>query len=428
MREEFLHHIWKFGLFNKRQLCTTEGKAVDVLEPGTHNHHAGPDFFNAKVNVDNTTWAGNVEIHVCEKDWNQHGHQRDEAYNNVVLHVVYHADGESVNQMGNGIPVVELAGRISRKQLDLYESFLASKQFIPCQSQVAQVDELLISGWLERLVIERLERKSKAVLERLNRNRGDWQQTFFEQLAVNFGFKTNALPMEVMAQSIPVKLLAKCRHSVVLLEALIFGQAGFLDEQWSDDYPRQLQNEYAFLRSKHKLTPMRSEAWKFGRMRPANFPTIRLAQLASLVHQSEGLFASMMKIPSARELTKLFDVRASDYWSKHHHFDKQSVRSSSRQLGVSSRENLLINTVVPFLFAYSKQLDDYDYVETALTILDQLPPEKNSTIEKMTKIGFPAGNAARSQALLELKTRYCDRKKCLNCAVGSQLLKSISDD
>lgn len=426
MKEEFLHHIWKFGLFNQRDLTTTDGRAVRVIKVGSHNQHAGPDFFNAQVVIADTTWAGNVEIHVQEKDWLRHGHQHDGAYNNVVLHVVYSAEGDNEVSIGNNIPVLELAGRISRKQVDLYQSFLESKLYIPCQSSIHEVDEYLVSNWLERLLIERLERKSTAVLLRLERNTGDWQQTLFEQLALNFGFKTNAPPMEMLARSIPVKLLAKYQHSQLLIEALLFGQAGFLDEHFADDYPIQLQNEYAFLRQKHRLIPLNPVVWKFGRMRPANFPTIRIAQLAAVLHQSEGLFSAIINRPDERQLLNIFDVGASAYWSNHHHFDKTSARSVERKLGKTSRENVLINTAVPFLFAYSKHVDSPLHLEKALHLTEQLPAEKNSVVNKMAEINLKAGNGARSQALLELKSQYCDKKKCLNCAIGGQLLKSIT--
>lgn len=415
-------------MFNKSGLETTDGRAVSIIDPGEHNHHAGPDFFNAKVTIGKTTWAGNVEIHVSERDWNQHGHQTDNAYNNVVLHVVYHADGSSKNAEGNEIPVVELLARISRRQIDLYESFVRSRQYIPCQNRVGEVDGFLISSWLERMLVERLERKSVAIIRRLQNNTGDWKQTFFEQLAINFGFKINATPMEMMARSIPVQLLAKYQHSVVLLEALIFGQAGLLEGQFAGEYPRKLQNEYVFLKQMHRLVHINPVGWKFGRMRPPNFPTIRLAQLAALIAQSRGLFSKIIECRDQARLKAFFEISASSYWSDHYHFDRPSARKYPRRIGLASRENILINTVVPFLFAYSQHIDSKEHMEMALEVMEGLSSESNSIVRKMSGMGFPTGNAARSQALLELKTKYCDQKKCLNCAIGGQLLKSLSDD
>lgn len=415
-------------MFNKSDLTTTDGRKVTILDVGKHNHHAGPDFFNSKVIIDDTTWAGNVEIHVSERDWSQHGHQKDDAYNNVVLHVVYQADGTSKNAAGNEIPVVELLARISRRQIDLYESFVKSRLYIPCQNRIHEVDDFLTSSWLERLLVERLERKSVAILHRLQNNTGDWKQTFFEQLASNFGFKTNAIPMEMLARSIPVQLLAKYQHNLNLLEALIFGQAGLLGEQFEGEYPRKLQNEYAYLRKKHRLVPISAVGWKFGRMRPPNFPTIRLAQLSALIAHSRGLFSKIIECGEQERLKSFFEVSASEYWISHHHFDQPSTRKTAKRIGHSSRENILINTVVPFLFAFSRHVDSKEHMEIALQLINGLSAENNSVVRKMIDIGFPAGNAGRSQALLELKTQYCDEKKCLNCAVGGQLLKSVSND
>lgn len=425
MREDFLHHIWKYGLFNKNDLQTRDGRPVTIVNSGAHNHHAGPDFFNAKVIIGETTWVGNVEIHVNESDWNRHGHQHDEAYNNVVLHVVYQADGESLNAMKQEIPVVELLARVSRKQHDLYQSFLNSSLYIPCENRLPEVDQFLVATWLERVLIERLERKSTDVLNRLQRNTGDWKQTLFEQLAMSFGFKINAQPMEMLARSIPVKLLAKYQHSLTLIEALLFGQAGMLDDHFSDEYPRVLQNEYAFLRKKHQLVPINPVVWKYGRMRPYNFPTIRIAQLAALVHKSKSLFSVIIDRPEPKAMHQLFAVSATDYWNTNHRFDAKTARSSDKKIGQGSRDNLLINTVVPFLFAYSKHVDSAIHLDTALELLESIAAEKNSVVDKMEDIGFEAGNAARSQALLELKSQYCDPKKCLNCAIGGQLIKSV---
>lgn len=428
MKEEFLHHIWKYGLFNKNDLVTTNGYPVTLLQTGTQNHHAGPDFFNARVNINGTTWVGNVEIHVFEKEWVRHGHQNDKAYDNVVLHVVYKADGVTLNTAGKEIPVVELNARIARRQIDLYRSFQNSKKTIPCEGMLPQVDRILRESWLERMVVERIERKSLGLLDRLQHHKGDWQQTMFEQIAVSFGFKVNAQPMEMLARSIPVKLLAKYKHNRILLEALFFGQAGFLNSNYSDTYPQLLQNEYAFLSHKHELVPLDMKVWKFGRMRPHNFPTIRLAQLAGLIYETRGLFAQIIDQPDAVKLLSLFDISSSEYWQSHYHFEKINAKVSSGLLGKSSRYGLLINTVVPLLFAYSKNTDNALHQDVGMEILELLPEEKNSVVNKMTEIGFGGGNAARSQALLELKSQYCDDKKCLNCAIGAQLLKSANND
>lgn len=428
MKEEFLHHIWKYSLFNKNGLRTIDGRTVNLISAGYHNQDAGPDFFNAKVMLGETVWAGNVEIHVAEKDWNRHGHQHDRAYDNVILHVVYEAGGETLNTLGQRIPVVELKGKVPRKYWDTYAQFMKSKRYIPCEGRLHEVPAEITGTWLERVLVQRLERKSKAVLARLDRNQGDWQQTLFEHLAMNFGFKTNMHPMEMLARNLPFKLLDKHHHSIVMVEALLFGQAGFLEAPLKDDYAQRLQNEYAFLRKKFGLVPLKPVIWKFGRMRPANFPTIRIAQLANLLHTAPGLFDRIRNRDNQSSWMDALQIAASDYWSAHYRFDRKAAKSHPRQLGQSSRENILINTVVPVLFAYSRQIDSRAHLDAALEIIAELPAERNRIVAKMSEIGFGAGNASRSQALLELRSVYCRNKKCLNCAVGAQLLKSTNDD
>lgn len=428
MREEFLHYVWQFGLFNRNALQTSDGRDVVVLNSGAHNAHAGPDFFNARLVIGGTTWVGNVEIHVDEKDWYRHEHQKDAAYNNVILHVVYAGEGNTITLSGESIPVLILSGRIEEKQYRRYLSFLASRTYIPCASRFKEADSVTVSSCLERMLISRLERKSGEVLKRLDANRGDWQQTLFEQLAVSFGFKTNAEPMEMLARTIPVNLLAKYQHSRITIEALLFGQSGLLSDSLSDPWPQTLQNEYAFLSKKHGLIPLDPVVWKFGRMRPANFPTIRIGQLAGLIHQSKGLFQAIVDFSDPAVFTRLFDVEAGTYWESHHRFDQLSARISPKRLGNNSVDNLIINTVVPFLFAYSKHVDNQHYLEKGLLLLESRPPEENSVVKHMNEIGFRIFNAAGSQAALELKSKFCDKKKCLNCAIGNQLLKSATSD
>jgi hypothetical protein len=423
MREDFLHYIWQFGLFNKNDLQTIDGQKVQVVKPGISNYHAGPDFFNAKVYIDDALWAGNVEIHVNEIDWQRHGHQNDDAYNNVILHVVFSAGGKTINAKDKSIPVVELSGRIPLKQFELYERFLSSKQFIPCASTISRADSFFISTWLERVLIERLERKSLVITIRLATNRGDWFQTFWEHLAIAFGFKVNAQPMEMLARSIPHKLIEKYRHSHIVLESLLFGQAGFLDESRSDSYFQELQNEYAFLQKKHGLIPIPVSLWKFGRMRPGNFPTIRIAQLAALLHAHGNLFNQLLEEEDVKKIENYFKVNASAYWNEHYRFELKSEKKNTKVPGGGSVEGILINVVVPFLFAYGKHIGKDEYAEKSMKLLEQLPAEKNSIINGFEKLGIPSNGAARTQALLELKSVYCDQKKCLNCSVGVHLLK-----
>lgn len=400
-----------------------DGQIVQVVKPGISNNHAGPDFFNAKIYIDDALWAGNVEIHVNEMDWQKHGHQHDDAYNNVILHVVFSAGGITNNAKEKSIPVIELSGRIPLKQFELYERFLNSKQFIPCASSISRADSFFVNTWLERVLIERLERKTLVITNRLESNRGDWFQTFWEHLAIAFGFKVNAQPMEMLARSISHKLIEKYRHSQVVLESLLFGQAGFLDETRTDTYFQELQNEYAFLQKKHGLVPIPVSLWKFGRMRPSNFPTIRIAQMAALLHSHGNLFNHLLEEIEVKKIESYFKVNVSKYWNEHYRFEQKSEKKSLKTPGNSSIEGILINVVVPFLFAYGKHIGKDEYAEKSMKILELLPAEKNSVVTGFEKLGISIVGAAQTQALLELKSVYCDQKKCLNCSVGVHLLK-----
>jgi hypothetical protein len=423
MREDFLHYIWKFGLFDKTNLSTTCGKNIQVVKTGLANSNSGPDFFNAKIYIDDALWAGNVEIHVNESDWSRHEHQKDDAYNNVILHVVYISDSTTVNANGKNIPVVALSDRISLKQFDLYQRFLESKLYIPCAQGIKQVDENLVHSWLERVLIERLERKSTVITERLNRNRGDWFQTFWEHMALSFGFKTNALPFEMLALSLPIMLIEKYKHSLLTIEALLFGQAGMLNESLSDAYYRQLQNEYSFLQKKHQLLPVQLGAWKFGRMRPGNFPTIRIAQLAQIIHLKGNLFNRIIEEDSTLALRNLFEIDASKYWNDHYGFGLKSSKSFPKALGADSIDIIIINVVVPFLFAYSRHMGQDFLTDRSIKIMESIDSEKNAIVRGFGAIGISSNDAGRSQSLLELKSQYCDHKKCLNCSIGVQLIK-----
>jgi len=425
MREDFLHYIWKFGLFDKTELQTTCGKKILIVKTGLANTNSGPDFFNAKVYIDDALWAGNIEIHVNESDWSRHEHQKDDAYNNVILHVVYVSDSTTVNARGKKIPVVALSDRISLKQFDLYQRFLESKQFIPCAQNIRGVNDGIVNSWLERILIERLERKSAAITERLNRNRGDWFQTFWEQMAMSFGFKTNALPFEMLAMSLPFMLLEKYKHSLLTIEALLFGQSGMLNESLSEPYYQQLQNEYSFLQKKHNLIPMQSAGWKFGRMRPGNFPTIRLAQLAQLIHQRGNLFNRIIETDTFLAIKEMFKIEASMYWNDHYGFGQASTRKYSKFIGEDSVDIIVINVVVPFLFAYSRHMGLEHLTERSMNLLESMNSESNAVVKGFEKIGLMSSDAGRSQSFLELKSQYCDQKKCLNCSIGVQLIKDF---
>lgn len=424
MTEEFLHHIWKFRLFNQQGLRTTSDETIEIIKTGDHNSDAGPDFFNAKLKIGTTLWAGNVEVHIHSGDWKKHFHQKDKAYDNIILHVVNNAGDPIYRSNGELIPTMELKNRIEDKIYQNYLDFKSSRDWIPCEKQINTVPQLIINSTLDRLLTERLERKSKSIIESLKQNNNNWEESFYQFLARNFGFKTNAGPFELLAKSLPSLILAKHKSSLLQMEALLFGQAGMLNEHFEEKYPQQLQNEYAFLKQKFKLNPIDTHLWKFLRLRPVNFPSIRIAQFSNLVYNSSHLFSKIMETENVEDLRKLMNVDVSEYWHTHYVFGKPS-KFQNKHLGTNAIDNLIINTIVPFLFVYGKQKNEEKYMERSLHFLEQIEGENNSIIQKFKNLNLPVKNAYSTQALLQLKNEYCVYKKCLSCQVGNYLLKNL---
>jgi hypothetical protein len=423
MTEELLHHLWKFRLFDQLELRTTSHESIEILKTGEHNHHAGPDFFNSKIRIAGTLWAGNVEVHIHASDWKKHEHQHDKSYDNIILHVVYHADQPIYRASGEPIPTLEIKTRIAASYYRNYLKFKLSMDWIPCEKQISTVPAIVVNASLDRLLVERLEEKSKLIGTVLDLNKMNWEETFYQILARNFGFKTNALPFELLAKSISSLILGRHKSSLLQVEALLFGQAGFLDQHFQDRYPQQLQNEYVFLKQKFKLIPIDNHLWKFLRLRPVNFPTIRIAQFAALVHESSHLFSKMMDAEKLDELKLLLNIDVSEYWQSHYVFDKRSS-NRKKSLGVESVHNLIINTIVPFLFVYGRSRGEERYIERALQFLEELEGEHNSIIANWKSLNIPVEKAYATQALLQLKNSYCDQKKCLHCSIGNYLLKN----
>ncbi|MBD1394448.1 DUF2851 family protein [Mucilaginibacter glaciei] len=422
--EDFLHYVWKFRLFDRLNLQTTEGEELEVYSAGLHNTHAGPDFQNARIRIGETTWAGNAELHLSSSDWQRHGHTTDNAYDNVILHVVYRDDEPLIRKDGKRVPTLELKDRINPDLYNRYHNLVFGTQtIIPCEASIAKVDGLTMENWLTRILVERLEKRSETVIAALNQNRGDWEETFYQFLAANFGFKTNALPFELMAKSLPQSILGKHKNSPMQIEALIFGQAGFLNEDFADEYPQKLKNEYEFLQKKFSLTPIENHLWKFLRMRPQNFPTIRLAQFAALVVQSNHLFSKILETKEVKQLRDLFsNLQVNPYWETHYRFDKES-KPAGKHLGASSVDTILLNTVALFLFSYGRHLQQQYFISRALKLLENIPGEQNNITADFANLGLKINTAFESQALLELKNNYCDHKKCLQCGVGIKILK-----
>lgn len=424
MQEDLLHFAWRLKRFDLSDLHTTDGQAIEILHFGEANRHAGPDFLNARIRIGTTLWAGNVEMHLNASDWMQHRHGEDRSYDNVILHVVLRDDCTIFRPGGEKIPCLEMKKRIPNKVSRIYKSLLDNEYWIPCQHQFFRVAQSVKELWLDRLLVERLEAKTSQIAIYLQQTNNDWEVSFYYLLARNFGLRVNAEPFEQLARSLPLTLLQKYKDSLFQLEALLFGQAGLLDREFEEEYPQKLQAEFRFLKHKHRLSPITSgHQWKFLRMRPANFPTVRIAQFAMLIHRSAHLFSKMLAARNVSEIVNMFSLKISNYWQDHYNFDKIS-KSRTKSLGKTAIELLIINTIAPVLFIYGKRRKEERFQERALQLLEELPPEKNHVIDQWKALGVKVESAFASQALLELKNNYCDEKACLQCAVGSALLKS----
>ena len=422
MKEDFLHYIWKYQLFHSTELKLVNGELIQVLQVGTLNFDSGPDFFNAKIKIGNTIWAGNVEIHINSSDWIKHNHHNNKAYNNVILHIVYNNDKPIYDAKKNEIATLELKPLINENLINRYDDLVSSKSWVPCQNLIQSIEEFTINSWLDRLIIERLERKASDIEETLKQNQSDWEETFYQYLFKYFGLKVNEEPFFQLARNTPLKIVEK-HNSLVAIEALFYGQAGFLLSNIEDKYFKDLQQEYKFLKAKFELTAMDVSMWKFMRLRPPNFPTIRISQLANLLCNHPRLFAQTIEAKVINEIYGLFNVSASNYWENHYTFGNLINQNSVKSLGKTTINNIIINVIVPFTFVYGKAKNDELLVEKALNYLELLKPESNSIVENWKNLGLKISNAMHTQSLIELKNNYCSHKKCLNCNIGSKILQ-----
>jgi hypothetical protein len=421
MQEKLLQFIWQHSLYNPGMLTTATGEPVTVTYPGRLNTNAGPDFLEAKIRVGDTMLVGHVELHINNSDWNKHGHQNDPAYQNIILHVVYNKDnGEELPN----IPVIELANHIPVAVIEQYASLVNTTYTLPCAGRLQEVRDITKESWLNRMLAERWEEKLVSWKEQLDRSAGDWRNLLYWRMAANFGFKVNAAPFMAMAESLPVNILAKHHGNLMQIEALLFGQSGMLEKDFEEEYPNTLKKEYTYLRQKYKLEPIKGHLWKFLRMRPANFPTIRIAQFAALVHKSFHLFSQIIEQHTVKEILPLLEVTASEYWSTHFRFDETHEGISEKKLGKDSLHNIIINTIAPIQFLYATRQGQSGLEEKALQLLETVPSEKNNILAMWQQHGWKAASAGHSQALLQLFNNYCSKKRCLECAIGLSILKS----
>lgn len=423
MQEEFLHYVWQHKKFAASELFTTHKEALTVLSVGLPNTNSGPDFFNAQLRIGNQLWAGNVEIHIKSSDWFVHHHETDTAYDTVILHVVYEHDTEIFRQDNTLIPTLELKNFISPELLGHYQKLISNKtKWINCENDLASISEFTIQNWLERLYIERLERKSEAVETLLKTSKNDWEAVLFKMLTKNFGLKVNGEAFLSLANSIDFSIIRKSQSKPELLEALFFGQAGWLADDVQEPYYLNLVKDYTFLKQKFGLSNAQVVSPQFFRLRPPNFPTIRLSQLAMLYYQQHNLFSKIIEADKIDSLYKLFDVNTSDFWKTHFTFTKSS-KASTKKLTQSFIDLIIINTILPIKFAHAKHQGKFNH-ETILEIACQIPNEQNSIIEKFNSVQPMATTSMQSQALIQLKTNYCDKNRCLQCAVGNVLISS----
>lgn len=418
--ERLLQYVWKYRLFSEADLCTTDGNPITILDPGIQNTDSGPDFFNAKVRIGGTTWAGNIEIHPRASDWYKHHHDLNPAYDSVILHIVQ--ENDSIIYRTNGESITQAIIQIPSKIKDNMDWLLSKESLLPCASRLHEIETLHLSAWMSALLTERLERKTDDIFVRLANNTEDWNEVFYITLTRNFGFGTNSDAFEWLAQSLPFKYIQKQKGSSIQIEALLFGQAGLLEDKNGDPYYELLQREYRFLRKKYDLKPLDSFLFKNLRNRPVNFPHIRLAQLAAVWINNDTVFSKILESDQLEVLKNCFDVPLSSYWNTHYHFQYASPEQK-KSIGKNATFIVLINTVIPLLFAYGKKKQQHEYCVKALQMLENIPSEQNSIIRNFANAGLKAKNAYDSQALIQLRREYCEKKKCLYCRIGFHLLK-----
>lgn len=420
--EKILHYVWKHKLFDKN-LKLTDGTPIEVIDVGYYNENQGPDFFNAKIKVNDNIWAGNIEIHSDSNGWYKHQHHNDKVYDSVILHVVEKVSGGVKNSEGRLIPQCQLSyPKHIRENIDF---LLTADVALPCCNYLRDLPQLYLTSWKNALLLERLERKSLDIARHYDRTNGSWAEVFYIMLSRSMGFGLNSDAFEQLALRLPLNCILKQGDNLLQIEALLFGQAGILqDLPDSDNYVSSLKREYDFLRNKYSLQPLDKKIFRSMRVRPASSPIIRLAQLASLLQNIQGLCARILSSADIGQIRLLFHVNASDYWQTHYVFGEESLRKN-KYIGDSSLNVMIINAVVPLVFFYGKQHADESYVDRAIGFLEKIPAESNSIIKQFAYYGFMSENAYDSQAIIQLKREYCEKRKCLYCRIGYKILSSI---
>ncbi|TXD81751.1 DUF2851 family protein [Subsaximicrobium wynnwilliamsii] len=421
MQEDFLHYVWKHKKIDVLNLKTSKQQPIRIVSVGRHNYNSGPDFFNAQLSIGDQLWAGNVEIHIKSSDWYAHHHEQDVAYDNVILHVVYEHDSDIFRKDNSEIPTLELKQVINQGVFENYKRLFSAKhQWINCETDFAAVDDFIISNWLQRLYFERLEVKANRVEALLTASKNDWEAVLFKLLAKSFGLKVNGEAFLSMASSMDFSVIRKTQNKQMALEALFFGQAGLLEHATDVSYQVALQKEYEFLKQKFQLENSHVMPFQFFRLRPPNFPTIRLSQLAMLYHKEQHLLSELIAAKSMADFYELFEVTTSEFWKSHYTFSKCS-KASAKKLTKAFVDLLVINTILPIKFSYARHKGQ-SVVQEISELISEIEAEKNSISKGFNSLKVVASSAMDSQALIQLKTNYCDTNQCLRCAIGNSLL------
>ncbi|KAA5540118.1 DUF2851 family protein [Adhaeribacter rhizoryzae] len=424
MKEDFLHYIWQHQYFDKSNLLTVRQEPVQVYRTGFLNSNAGPDFLDAQVKIGQEIWNGSVEIHLKAADWLKHHHEQDARYDQVILHVVWENDQDQQRTDGSLIPVLELKNRVQAGLLQTYLNLKANPYTIPCTPFLPEVPEITKLQMLDRVLLERLEQKGNILTEQLDQSQQHWEEVTYRAIAANFGFKINKEPFSRLSKSLPYAILRRHRHQFFQLEALLFGQAGFLTEEYcQDEYLDELRKEFNYLSHKYSLpTGLQKSDWNFLRLRPANFPTVRLAQLAAFLHNKDYLFSTLLELKALPDYQKFFTATVSPYWQKHY-MPGRASKSNQTGMGKDSILGLILNTVVPLLFAYARAIDSQPLIDKALNLLENIPAEHNSITRIYEELSFRNKSAQDSQAFLQLNQQYCTPRQCLACSIGHYILK-----
>jgi hypothetical protein len=428
VNEDFLHYLWKHRQFDLSDLKTEQKEELEIIHPGYHNPNAGPDFLDARLRINGTLWAGNVEIHIASSDWYKHGHQNDPAYDNVILHVVFNQDKEVQAPEGTVIPSLTLKDRIDYQSYRKYKAWVAEGKFIPCDKIVKEVPQLIKTSAVHAAAVERLSSKSSISRDHLIQTKGDLDGAFYRIFLRALGMKVNALPFEQLARITPVELIRKLRHNHLQLEALLLGQAGFLSEvSLEESYISELKKEYDFIATKHKLRPMPAAAWKLFRLRPQNFPQVRLAQLAVFYHRHASVAATIAEMEGIDDIFNFFAVKIDHgFWLNHYTLESEST-PRKKSFGSDFLKHIVINAVVPFVFSLADYNRDESYRERAIALLEKLPSESNSIIRNFESLDFKLESSFDSQGVIQLKNNFCNAKKCLRCKVGIHIMKHYAE-